>query len=128
QKVRYRKTISPPVEPEIETRANPWLWNATLAINLAGGLVAYAGYTRGLEDSGVAPEIAVNRSEAPPALETSQRDIGLRDAFWTLRLLLGGFDVRKPYFNLDPALVYRQLGEVRHRGVEISLSGEPLKG
>ncbi len=128
QKTRYRKTNSPPGAEEIETRADPWLWNGTVALNLIKGLVAYAGYTRGLEDSGVAPEIAVNRNEAPPALETSQRDIGLRYAFGPMRLVVGGFDVRKPYFNLDPGLVYRNLGTVQHRGLEISLSGEPVKG
>ena len=110
------------------TRAQPWLWNATLAVNLAKGLVAYAGYTKGLEDSGVAPEIAVNRSEAPPALITSQRDFGLRYAFGPMRLVVGAFDVRKPYFNLNSNLFFTQLGTVRHRGVEISLAGEPLKG
>lgn len=128
QKVRYKKTISPPGASDIVTRAHPWLWNGTLAVNIAKGLVAYAGYTKGLEDSGVAPEIAVNRNEAPPALETSQRDFGLRYAFGPMRLVVGAFDVRKPYFNLDPDLVYKQLGEVRHRGVEISLSGEPVEG
>jgi iron complex outermembrane receptor protein len=128
QKVRYRKTIDAPDEAPIVTRAEPWLWNATLAINLAKGLVAYAGYTKGLEDSGIAPEIAVNRSEAPPALLTSQRDFGLRYAFGPMRLVVGAFDVRKPYFNLDPGLVFKQLGTVRHKGVEISLTGEPVKG
>lgn len=128
QKTRYRKSIEPPTGPAIVTRAQPWLWNGTLAINLAKGLVAYAGYTKGLEDSGIAPEIAVNRNEAPPALLTSQRDIGLRYAFGPMRLVIGAFDVRKPYFNLDPGLVYRQLGTVRHRGFEFSLAGEPLKG
>jgi len=128
QKVRYRKTIDAPDEEPIITRAEPWLWNATLAINLAKGLVAYAGYTKGLEDSGVAPEIAVNRSEAPPALLTSQRDFGIRYAFASMRLVVGAFDVRKPYFNLDPDLVFTQLGTVRHRGIEISLAGEPVKG
>jgi iron complex outermembrane receptor protein len=38
------------------------------------------------------------------------------------------FDVRKPYFNLDPGRVYRQLGTVRHRGVELSLAGQPIPG
>ena len=128
QKVRYRKTIDAPGEIPIVTRAEPWLWNATLAINIAKGLVAYAGYTKGLEDSGVAPEIAVNRSEAPPALLTSQRDFGIRYAFGPMRLVVGAFDVRKPYFNLDPGLVFKQLGTVRHKGIEISLTGEPLKG
>ena len=92
------------------------------------GLVAYAGYTKGLEDSGVAPEIAVNRSEAPPALLTNQRDFGIRYAFGPMRLVVGAFDVRKPYFNLDSDLFFTQLGTVRHRGVEISLAGEPIKG
>src|SRR5205085_4654408 len=120
----YRKTIGPPSAPAIVTRANPWLWNATLAVNLFRGLVAYGGYTRGLEDSGVAPEIAVNRSEAPPALITSQKDIGLRYALGPMRLVVGGFEVEKPYFNLDTGLVFRDLGTVRHRGLEISLAGE----
>lgn len=128
QKTSYRKTISPPDASPIVTRASPWLWNGTIAVNLLKGLVAYAGYTKGLEDSGVAPEIAVNRSEAPPALLTSQRDVGLRYAFGPMRLVVGAFDVRKPYFNLDPGLVFRELGTVRHRGIEISLAGEPLKG
>ena len=128
QKTDYRKTIRPPDAPAIVTRAKPWLWNATLAVNLLRGVVVYGGYTRGLEDSGVAPEIAVNRSEAPPALLTSQKDIGLRYAFGPMRLVVGGFEVQKPYFNLDPGLVFRDLGTVRHRGVEISLAGEPIKG
>ena len=121
-------SIDAPEEQPIVTRAEPWLWNATLAVNIAKGLVAYAGYTKGLEDSGVAPEIAVNRSEAPPALLTNQRDFGLRYAFGPMRLVVGAFDVRKPYFNLDPDLFYKQLGTVRHRGIEISLAGEPVKG
>ena len=128
QKTNYRKSVTPPDDPAIVTRAQPWLWNGTLAVNLLRGLIAYAGYTQGLEDSGVAPEIAVNRSEAPPALLTSQRDIGIRYAFGPMRLVVGGFDVRKPYFNLGPDLVFAQLGTVRHRGLEISLAGEPVEG
>ena len=34
------------------------------------------------------------------------------------------FDVRKPYFALDPAKVFRELGEVRNRGIEVSLAGQ----
>jgi iron complex outermembrane receptor protein len=36
----------------------------------------------------------------------------------------GVFDVRKPYFALDPARVFRELGEVRNRGIEVSLAGQ----
>jgi iron complex outermembrane receptor protein len=45
-----------------------------------------------------------------------------------MTLVAGVFDVQKPYFNLDPARVYRELGEVRHRGVELSLAGKPVEG
>lgn len=128
QKTSYRNSIIAPDAEPIVTRASPILWNGTIALNLLRGLVVYAGYTRGLEDSGIAPEIAVNRSEAPPALRTSQADFGIRYALGPMRLVVGAFEVRKPYFNLDPGLVYRQLGQVTHRGVEISLAGEPVKG
>jgi iron complex outermembrane receptor protein len=92
-------------------------------------LVAYAGYTRGLEESGTAPPNAVNRNSAPPALRTSQRDAGIRYALSPhLSLVAGVFDVRKPYFNVDAERVFRELGVVRHRGAELSLAGQPLKG
>jgi iron complex outermembrane receptor protein len=41
-----------------------------------------------------------------------------------LRLVAGLFDVRKPYFALDPTRVFRELGEVRNRGAEVSLAGQ----
>ncbi len=113
----------------IDTKADPLLWNGTIAVNLSKSLDAYGGYTRGLEASEVAPGNAVNRNEAPPALLTSQRDLGLVLRVQPdLRFILGAFDVQKPYFNLDMARYFRQLGIVRHRGVEFSANGTPLPG
>ena len=52
-------------------------------------------------------------------------DAGFRYAITpALRVVAGVFDVRKPYFGLDPALEFRQLGEVRNRGIEASLAGQ----
>ena len=129
QKTAYEKNSFIPGRPTLTTKDSPWLYNGTLAVHLTDKLVAYAGYTRGLEESGVAPANAVNRNSAPPALRTSQRDAGIRYAILPrLNLVAGVFDVRKPYFNLDPELVYRALGTVRHRGVELSLAGQPIEG
>ncbi|MGE5562958.1 MAG: TonB-dependent receptor domain-containing protein [Bacillota bacterium] len=129
QKTNYEKTTIIPGGPTVTTNDRPWLYNGTVALNLTGRLVAYAGYTRGLEESAVAPANAVNRNSAPPALRTSQRDAGLRYAISPRLSLVGGvFDVRKPYFNVDSEFVYRQLGTVRHRGVELSLAGQPVGG
>jgi iron complex outermembrane receptor protein len=129
QKTNYRKNTSIPNRPALVTMDSPWLYNGTLAVHVTDKLVAYGGYTRGLEESGIAPANAVNRNSGPPALRTSQRDAGLRYAVSPrLSLVAGVFDVRKPYFNVDPDLVYRELGTVRHRGVELSLAGQPAKG
>jgi iron complex outermembrane receptor protein len=129
QKTSYEKETVIPSGPTIRTKDSPWLYNGTLALHLTDKLVAYAGYTRGLEESGVAPATAVNRNEAPPALRTNQRDAGIRYAILPrLSLVAGVFDVRKPYFNVDPDSMYRQLGTVRHRGVELSLAGQPIDG
>jgi iron complex outermembrane receptor protein len=129
QKTGYEKNVLVPGRPTLTTNDSPWLYNGTLALYLMDKLVAYAGYTRGLEDSGTAPPNAVNRNSAPPALRTSQRDAGIRYAILPgLSFVAGLFDVRKPYFNLDPDRVYRELGTVRHRGVELSLAGQPTKG
>lgn len=129
QKTDYEKNTLIPGRPTLTTKDSPWLYNGTLAIHLTDKLVAYAGYTRGLEESGVAPPNAVNRNSAPPALRTSQRDAGIRYAILPrLNFVAGLFDVRKPYFNLDPDRVYRELGTVRHRGLEMSLAGQPIEG
>ena len=129
QKTDYRKASSIPGRPTLTTKDTPCLYNGTLALHLTDRLVAYAGYTRGLEESAAAPADAVNRNSAPPALRTSQRDAGLRYAILPgLSLVAGLFDVRKPYFNIDPDRVYRELATVRHRGAELSLAGQPIKG
>ena len=129
QKTDYEKNTFRPGLPTLTTTDGPWLYNGTLALHLTDRLVAYAGYTRGLEESGTAPTNAVNRNSAPPALRTSQRDAGIRYAILPrLSLVAGVFDVRKPYFNIDPVRVFRELGTVRHRGIELSLAGQPIDG
>ena len=45
-----------------------------------------------------------------------------------LTLVAGLFSISKPYFNLDPGLRYRQLGELTNRGIELSLTGKIAPG
>jgi iron complex outermembrane receptor protein len=128
QRTDYRKTIDlPGGVPDAERRDRPWLFNASAAGFLTDRVALYAGYTRGLEESGIAPVNAANRNEALPAIRTSQADAGVR---WALndrmRLVAGVFDIRKPYFNTDERNVFAILGDVRHRGAELSLAGNPV--
>jgi iron complex outermembrane receptor protein len=125
QRSHYEKEVVRPSGPLPVSRSEPWLFNGTLSVLAGGDLAFYAGYAKGLEESPVAPDIAVNRGEAPPAIITEQMDAGFRYAITpALRLVAGLFDVRKPYFALDPGLVFRELGQVRNRGVEVSLAGQ----
>ncbi|MDQ3482517.1 MAG: TonB-dependent receptor, partial [Pseudomonadota bacterium] len=125
QRTSYEKAVVRPSGALPVSKSSPWLFNGTLSILASSDLVFYAGYTKGLEESPVAPDIAVNRGEAPPAIITQQMDAGFRYAFTpALRVVAGVFDVRKPYFALDPGRVFRQLGEVRNRGIEASLAGQ----
>ena len=129
QKTSYRKQVETPAGPLPETRDSPWLFSGTAAAYLSDRLALFGGYTRGLEESPVAPPDAVNRNEAPPALETRQVDAGVRYALRPgLSLILGLFDIEKPYFNLDSGSRFRRLGSLANRGAEVSLAGEVAKG
>jgi iron complex outermembrane receptor protein len=124
QKTDYRKQVRLPGLPTAHTEDSPLLVYATAAAHLSKDWVLYAGYTRGLEESGIAPESAANRNEALPAIRTRQIDAGVR---WNIgeewRLVAGLFKVEKPYFINDENNVYTILGDVQHQGVELSLSG-----
>ncbi|MFN3727699.1 MAG: TonB-dependent receptor domain-containing protein [Allosphingosinicella sp.] len=127
QRTDYRKRVFLP-GGVTETRERAWLPNAAVALELASRLVLYGSYARGLEESGVAPDSAANRGEALPAIFTRQVDGGLR---WVLpnrmRLVAGLFEIEKPYFAADESNRFVELGLVRHRGAELSLSGSPAE-
>ena len=125
QRTFYEKAVVRPSGALPVSESSPWLFNGTLSVIASNELVFYAGYSKGLEESPVAPDIALNRGEAPPAIITKQMDAGFRYAITPeLRVVAGVFDVRKPYFALDPTLLFRELGEVRNRGIEASLAGQ----
>jgi iron complex outermembrane receptor protein len=127
QKTHYSKSVDTPTGALPESRAEPWLEYVTATVNATSKLAFYGSYTQGLEESPVAPNEAQNRNVAAPALETEQYDAGIRwDTFANLKLIAGVFNVEKPYFDLDAAGFFRELGTVEHRGVEVSLAGDPL--
>lgn len=129
QKTDYSKETDTPAGALPTSNDSPWLYNATAAGYISDSFVVYGGYTRGLEESPQAPDIATNRNEAPPAIRTEQVDAGVRWAIRpNLRVVAGVFDVSKPYYDLDPSNLFTRLGTVRHRGLELSIAGEILPG
>ncbi len=129
QRPDYRKRVNSPTLVLPDSEASPWLPSITAAVYLAPRLALYGGYVRGLEESSVAPAQAVNRNEAPPAIQTRQADAGLRWKFNDrLTAVAGVFEISKPYFNLDSANRFRERGAVANRGVELSLAGTIVPG
>jgi len=45
-----------------------------------------------------------------------------------MTLIAGAFRIDKPYYGLDASRYFRRLGNIRHQGGELSLSGSPLDG
>lgn len=124
QAVDYRKRVERPGIETVETQDSPLLYNAAGSWRISPTFALYASHTRGLEESGVAPDFAANRNQALPAILTRQSDAGAR---WVLpggmRLVAGVFEVEKPYFSTNEANVFTEMGLVRHSGVELSLAG-----
>lgn len=120
----YAKTTTLPGTTPIEARSRPWLYNGTAAVFVSSKLAFYAGYARGLEESGVAPPNAANRNQPLPAIRTEQKDAGLRlQVTSSIKLVAGVFDLRRPYFSFDAANRFTQVGTTRSRGAEVSVSG-----
>lgn len=120
----YQKEVQRPGSPTATTSSTPWLFYGSVAANVSDSMVVYASYTEGLEESGVAPDNALNRGQPLPAILTNQREVGLRYALTqSLTLVTGVFDLNKPYYNLDQNDVFTLLGDIRNRGLEVSFSG-----
>jgi iron complex outermembrane receptor protein len=128
QKTDYEKTLRTPEGAAPASSDAPWLYNTNAAWHLSSRLALYGSHTRGLEESAVAPDTAINRDEAPPALRTRQSDLGARLLIGRLRLNVAAFAVEKPYYGVDETRLFRELGQVRHRGWEFSLAGEAVPG
>jgi iron complex outermembrane recepter protein len=123
-KAHFRKSTVIPDVPTAVTKSTPWLYNATAAAELSKSVAVYAGYARGLEESGTAPPNAANRNEPLPAILTEQKDAGVRfNLSKGVKAVAGVFDLSRPYFGFDAANVFRQVGTVKSRGAEFSVSG-----
>jgi len=128
QRVRYTR-FTRLVNPTPSETTNHWIYNATAAAYLTQKLALYSSYTRGLEDAPRAPPFAVNGGASASATRTAQIDGGFRYTVLPgVNFVTGLFEVKKPFFELDQNGFFGQLGNVRHRGFEASLSGNVAPG
>ena len=62
-RTNYRKDVSGPGILASKLNTSAWLYNASAAYDLSDALTLYGGYSRGLEEAGIAPASAQNRYE-----------------------------------------------------------------
>lgn len=128
QDEHYREAVTAPGEMTSRLSDSPWRAYGDASASLGDRAAIYAGYTQGLEDSGVAPSDAQNRGAILPAALTWQYDAGFRYLLGAnIKVVAGLFDVTKPYFNVDTGNVDRELGSQSARGFECSVAGELIK-
>jgi iron complex outermembrane recepter protein len=127
QEENYRKNVTSSGTSETEVTDHPLRAYGNSALALTRQLTLYAGYTQGLEDSGVAPSSAENRGAVLPASRTWQVDSGLRYVVTPrLKVIAGVYELQKPYFNPDARDIDRELGVQGAKGVELSIAGQQI--
>jgi len=125
-RVQYRAAFRNALATSVATSqasAESWLGNASLMVRVSPTVSFYAGWIKGLEDSGSAPETAANRNQQLPAVRTRQIDGGVKLQVGAVQLVGTVFQIEKPYFSSDTSNNHVQFGMVRHRGVELSAAG-----
>src|SRR5436190_18390175 len=101
------------------------LYNASLMVNLTSRTAVFGSWVTGFEEAGVAPTSAINRDEVLPPAEAKQLELGVRHAMTPALTFIGAlFDVSKPTNGFRADGSFGVVGEVRHRGIEGSLSGQ----
>jgi iron complex outermembrane receptor protein len=125
----YTRSVTAPGVAENAQHTTVALPTVSFTVNPTRTLTLYGSYTRGLEDSPIAPASAVNRGEPPPATPTWQIDGGVRAVVLPhLQLLLGAFKVQKTYFGFDTSGRYTDIGEISSKGVESSATWTDAEG
>lgn len=130
QRTHYVKTVTQPASGgtgplAVRGSSVATLPYASATVPLSGKLSLYGSYVRGLEDAGTAPNFASNANMVLSANRTRQYDFGLRIAPTKgTVLIVGYFDIAKPYIALDRSNFYGNLGAETHRGIEVSLASQ----
>lgn len=124
QKTWHRREIAAPGRDAEASAQSPWLYDASIAFALTPDWALFASATRGLEESGVAPDNAANRNEVlPPAIAT-QQELGFRGQLTDGLTLIGSlFSIEKPAPGFGAGNHFGLFGTLRHRGAELSLVG-----
>ena len=99
-----------------------------LLYRLREDLSVYANYAEALSQGGVAPSTAVNFGAALAPYVSKQKEIGIKYDSGRLGAGLALFTTNRPRAFVDAQGIFGEAGEDRHRGIELTVFGEPLGG
>lgn len=120
----YAKRFEPVAGPASELERSFWLEHGSALWRFDDRTAVFTSYVKGLEDSGIAPQTAVNRGQVLLPVQARQIELGVRRSLTPkIDLIAAVFDVSKPMPGLRADGVYGFVGDVRHRGVELSING-----
>ncbi|MDX2145254.1 MAG: TonB-dependent receptor [Rhodospirillaceae bacterium] len=126
---RYTKRVRQPSGAMSQRTEKTWFYNASVVAALGEKTTLFANTVKGVEESGVAPQNALNRNEVLPPVIAKQYELGVRHALTQkLSLTVAGFDTTKLTAALRPDGQFGFVGDVRHRGGEVSLTGQLGEG
>jgi iron complex outermembrane receptor protein len=124
-RTRYDKEVLSIAGIRTEGVSEATLYNTSAVVSLTDRTAVFGSWMTGLEEAGVAPTSAINRDDVLPPVEAEQFEVGLRHAITPNLTAIGAvFDVSKPTNGFRDDRSFGLVGEVRHRGVEGSISGQ----
>lgn len=128
-RVRYIKRVRQPSGIATRRAENSWVYNASVVFAVGRSLTVFANTVKGVEESGTSPQNATNLNEILPPVTATEYELGARWAVTPkLGLILAGFSTTKLTPGLRPDGIFTLVGNVRHRGGEVSLNGEVRPG
>ncbi len=87
----------------------------------------YANYIEGLSKGDIAPSVASNAGQVFAPYKTKQQEIGVKADFGRVTATLAAFRITRPSGQLS-GTVYAVDSEQRNQGLELVVSGEPVRG
>ncbi len=127
---RYQNVRSTSYDKEEKTYNEHAVSPAVAVVHKFNNKVSvYANYMEGLKSGEFAPAKTKNEGELMAPVKTKQVEVGTKLDLGNFAATLSAFEVRNPSYTTDSATnVYALTSEVRARGLELNVFGEPVKG
>lgn len=124
----YNYAAPTPPGDESGYRSSDWSPSFGVLYKLTPGWSVYANRLSAVEQGAVAPLEASNRGQVIAPGVARQMEAGAKVDFGRYAVTASVFDIERPSTYINDEGLFGQFGRNRHRGVELDLFGEPVRG